>query len=1245
MPKPPPSRRSMNLACAPLLLCLIVMLLRAQPAEPHLRVVDDWAVPHLTSTLQTEEISTLEAGETRLVKLAGGETHYYRVTSAAGQLLRVTVEQMGINVTLTLRALGASEPVVMDAVSKTLGVEELSWESTSGGQYILEVGPKTKDAKSGSYKIALQKFAAADAKDKKRILGERLFMEARREQSASEKTAYQRSAQKFEEAGAEFARAGEPKWEARALNSAGTVNALLGNSNRARELYERALKLWSEARDALGESDTLSNLGGVLSRQGHLDEALTKLTRAQTLAHAGGDRGGEADILNSLAFIYANAGQQEKARATLNLILQIRRELGDRRGEAITLNNIGLTYYFGQQHAEAIKFFEAGRTIGRDLGDKRVMADSLSNIGISLLAMSHYEKAQANFEQALALRRELGDTLGERAALSNLGNVFMNLGQYEAAHKNYEHALKIIRTIGDRKGEGSVRTNLGIIYWHLSDYGRALAEQNQALTISREFKDRHSEANVLNNMGLIYWRQGELERALDLFEQTRVVRRDLGNKLGEASTLANLGNVHMDMGDADAARRFYEQALALMREVGNRNYEGAIILNIGEVYHQQRQFARALENFREVLRITRDVKDRRSEERSLINMGNVFLETGEYEEAGVSYERALAIARDIKDTSGEASVLYGLSRLGLKRGQLAKARLHAAASCDLIEKVRTRIGTEESRASYFATAQRYYEHYIDVLMRMHDEAPQGGFDAEAFQVSERKRARSLLEVLNEGRIKAGRVDPDLARRENSLRELLNAKAQRRVELLNGPRDEETLGTISKEITELLRELEQVRAEIRRSSPQYAALTQPSPLSVKEVQRQLDPDTLLLEYSLGDETSYGWAITRKSKMSFKLPGRATVEAAAKQFFNLITARTKEPFETESIRLARVVKADAAYPDAAEKLGRMLLGLAASQLTGKRLLIVADGAVQFVPFAALAQPDVGVPRRDRNVPTPLIVTHEIITLPSASALAVMRREADRGVRTTDGVAVFADPVFDKEDPRVRAGREAAAANAANSCDAESDAGQRLRRAALGSEVERVDLPRLPCTRREAEAIAVVAPAGSIQVTDFDASRQMMLSSDLRNYRIVHVATHGLLDSANPELSSLVLSLVNERGNPQNGFLRLHDIYNLDLPVEMVVLSSCQSALGKDIKGEGLLGMTRGFMYAGARRLVVSLWEVSDAGTSELMSDFYRRMLKGGSRPPAALRKAQIKMWRDGQWKAPYYWAGFILQGEYR
>jgi CHAT domain-containing protein len=192
----------------------------------------------------------------------------------------------------------------------------------------------------------------------------------------------------------------------------------------------------------------------------------------------------------------------------------------------------------------------------------------------------------------------------------------------------------------------------------------------------------------------------------------------------------------------------------------------------------------------------------------------------------------------------------------------------------------------------------------------------------------------------------------------------------------------------------------------------------------------------------------------------------------------------------------------------------------------------------------------------------------------------------------------------------------------------------------------IPRLPSTRQEAEAIIAAAPAEtSFKAVDFRASRATATNPDLGQYRIVHFATHGLLNSEHPELSGIILSMVNKKGQPQNGFLRLHDIYNLELPVGLVVLSACNSALGKEVRGEGLLGIVRGFMYAGAERVVASLWKVDDEATGELMKHFYREMLQEGRSPAAALREAQIMMWKQKQWHSPFYWAAFILQGEWK
>jgi CHAT domain-containing protein len=381
--------------------------------------------------------------------------------------------------------------------------------------------------------------------------------------------------------------------------------------------------------------------------------------------------------------------------------------------------------------------------------------------------------------------------------------------------------------------------------------------------------------------------------------------------------------------------------------------------------------------------------------------------------------------------------------------------------------------------------------------------------------------------------------------------------------------------------------------------------------------------LLLEYSLGEERSYLWAVTATSFSSYELPPRAVIEAAARRCYELLTARNRYvKFETADEKRERVRQADAEYPNAAKLLSNMLLGPVAAQLRQKRLLVVPDGALEYLPFAALAVP--------HQVPfVPLMVQYEVTSIPSASTLAVLRQELQGRAPAEKVVAVFADPVFDKTDERLTGN---------------------LSRIAGGHHVapavdELPALPRLPYTREEAEAILALAPATSRKAAlGFEANRNAAMSDELGKYRIIHFATHSFLDSMHPELSGIALSMLDRQGRSQNGFLRAHEIFNLRLGAELVVLSGCRTGLGKEVKGEGLYGMTRGFMYAGSKRVLVSLWDVQDQATARLMSNFYRGLLgPKRSSTAAALRAAQIATWRDGRYQAPYYWAGFVLQGE--
>jgi CHAT domain-containing protein len=372
-------------------------------------------------------------------------------------------------------------------------------------------------------------------------------------------------------------------------------------------------------------------------------------------------------------------------------------------------------------------------------------------------------------------------------------------------------------------------------------------------------------------------------------------------------------------------------------------------------------------------------------------------------------------------------------------------------------------------------------------------------------------------------------------------------------------------------------------------------------------------------------------------------------------------------TETQREADWARIDREYPKAAMELSRMVLGPVAALLEDKRLLIVSDGALQYVPFSALPVPEftrseeptlsasmttIGVkPAGHRRSSVPLLVKHEIVNLPSASVLAELRRLARDRQQPPKTVAVLADPVFSSTDVRVeiKQGRDQTGAKPISRIPPTGElSAEHLTRSLTdvsGNRNERFALNRLLYTRREAEAIMSVTPEHKrMQALDFQANRTTATSANLGQYRIVHFATHGLLNNEHPELSGLVFSLVNKQGEPQDGFLELGDIYNLHLPVDLVVLSACDTALGQEMNGEGIIGLTRGFMYAGATRVVASLWSVNDAATSELMARFYKEMLYGKMRPAAALRAAQIQMLRQKRWSSPFYWAAFQVHGEW-
>jgi CHAT domain-containing protein len=585
-----------------------------------------------------------------------------------------------------------------------------------------------------------------------------------------------------------------------------------------------------------------------------------------------------------------------------------------------------------------------------------------------------------------------------------------------------------------------------------------------------------------------------------------------------------------------------------------------------------------------------------------------------------------------------AESLSGLAFVSQHQGQLDTAAQYFEKALAVLENHAAHLGgSKEAQTGLRAQHSDYYLKYIDLLMAQN--RPEL-----AFEVLERWHARSLLELLTEAQVDIEKgADPALLQQERLVNERLTAKTNQQIQAINGKdNNKERIATINKEIEELLAQFHQIEGQLRATSAGYAALFHPERLNVREVQQQLlDKDTLLIEYALGDEQSYVWIVDESSLETHQLPKRAIIEAAARRLYNSLTVRSHlHKIETGIQRHGRLQHAGLERERAAVALSKMVLRPIARRLKNKRLLIVADGALQYIPFAALPEPGI---RKRSAASQPLIVRHEIVSLPSASVLSVLRQHSATRKVPPHLVAILADPVFSEKDSRVIGKREAQ--NTAQALPAETAETTRPWARSI-NDVGLFGFGRLPFSRQEAKAIVSLTPPGEAMASlDFQASRSTAVSQALAQYKIIHFATHGLLNSKHPELSGVVLSLVDQKGRPQNGFLGLQEVYNLNLPAELVVLSACETGLGKEIRGEGLVGLTRGFMYAGASRVAASLWSIDDAATAELMSRFYKAMLRDGLSPPAALRKSQLQMRQQERFADPYYWASFIIQGEWK
>jgi CHAT domain-containing protein/tetratricopeptide (TPR) repeat protein len=1003
----------------------------------------------------------------------------------------------------------------------------------------------------------------------------------------------------------------------RAFQAFGEADKLLAEWNesslrKAIEKFIEASFAWRVSRPNRS-IDALRSAADVHFILGEYNEAINLDRKAVKESEKIGARLKALEAVGALGRVYSLLGKNDTSRKYLAQVLAYSNQNGhingsfqEKRLAAEAHNYMGEVYYTEGSSIKALDYFKRALELWTEIGYRRGQAEANLNIGYAFSSSGNQQQAMLHFRQAMEVYRAVGDSRGEALSLTAIGSLHSLQGNEQVSLESHMEALRIFRRIGDRRGEGVTLNAVGQAYEDLGDQQTALDNYVQAL---------------------------------QLFEKTGSVAPVSEYKIAK---------IYRSLGDLQQALNHYDRCIRVSRAARKRRIEAYALKDIAEIYHSQGRKRETLGQYKKVLNLYRNVGDYRGQAITQNSIGDLFFSYGEKHRALGFYKRALPLVRVAGDRDGEISTLYKIGRTARDCDLLEDALSHTEQSIKIIEALRTFVASPDLRSSYFASVHENYELYIQLLMQLDQQRPGQGYAVAALQASESARARALIEILAEAGADLHQgMDPKQIERERELQESLAAKERYQMQVSNSKQTEAEAAEVAREIRQLTTEEHMLQAQMRQQNPRYAALTQPKPLSLEKIQAELrNEDTLLLEYALGDDKSYLWAVTQDSVRSFELPSRATLEHAAREVYDLLTIR--QHFSEETNYDDQVTRADAAYPAKVLALSRMLLGPVQLELRKKRLLIVTEGVLQYIPFEALPTPTVDSAgtiagsESSTNEQGLLISDHEVINLPSISVLAAIRREMTTpGDQQQKIVSILADPVFEVDDPRVRDLNSQEANQNANFSDDLVGALRDFEAFGKGNAI-----PRLPHTLDEAKAILDLVPSDqATTATDFAADRASVMNTEIEHYQIIHFATHSLINSDQPQLSGILLSMVNRRGAPQNGFLQLRDIYNLKISAKLVVLSACSTGLGKEVKGEGLIGLTRGFMYAGSKSVVASLWKVDDRATAELMTRFYSAMLKDNLSPPAALRMAKESLRREKRWRAPYYWAAFVVHGEYR
>ena len=926
---------------------------------------------------------------------------------------------------------------------------------------------------------------------------------------------------------------------------------------------------------------------------GKYEEALQSGQPALKIASAKNDFERRADLLVDLSGVHYKLGENQRALDSLHAALLLARQVGNRYLESSALNTLGMIYRSTGEFQQALQHLRTALAIDRARRDREGEGVILLNLGDVYTETAAYDSALYYYEQSLKLAEEARDRRTQGAIYSSMATVHFYRADYQQANAYGDSSLQICRAFEDKSGEANELGNLASSYIYLDDYPQALNYLQEALALSRELEDQYHQNIHLGTIGEVYTLLGDYARAEISLKEAQKIAHTIDDKTSEATWTAALGILHLTKDDTALAVKQLEKALDIFIAAGTKREEALTYANLATIYTQQGRYELAATNFEKAKHIHHEIGNRYGEAETQNGLGLLNNKSGAFAKALALHQTALLEGEKLLAPKIIAEAKFGLGQAYEGLEKFPEALSHYQQAVEALESVRARLILEKQKSSFLAGKHEMYAHLIDLLCNMSNRQPQDQFDAIAFNYVERAKARALLDLLAEAKLdlSAG-LPPDLQAQQKAL----FAKMAKISEDSLTANQKESLAT---ELQKTEEKLEQLRLAVRQKNPAYAELQYPVPITLPLIQQNvLRDNNVLLEYALGTEASYLWAITKTQRRIFHLLPAPAIRKKVGEYLDLI---------------GDAAKADTVYRAASRVLYRLLLEPASDFLKANvNLIIVPDDTLHYLPFEAL------IVTPEKQPPCYLVETHTVSYAPSASVLAFLQKPSQprQSPEQKDWLAL-GDPIFGKNES--------------------ADLNRSLYRQ------RGFDLVSLPNSGVEIQKIAAMFPANKrTTYVRAEAKEERVKRERLDQYRMLHFATHAWVDENLPGRSCIVLAIDDDPA--EDGFLLMNEIFNLKLQADLVVLSACQTGRGKLLRGEGLIGLSRAFFYAGARSLLASLWAVEDRTTAELMVKFYEYLRQGRSKSEAlCLAKRALIKGKIAAARHPHFWAPFVLLGE--